>query len=224
MAGSFADAWGGDPVISPSLSERIRMAIRGTGHLRRKMVATIRLLERDVKRLNSTISRFDAMELSLTGQAKTALLEGDNERAWALSNEIANVRMLKKLLTTLSLYFEQMASRLRMILTIGDAARHFGPLLKTLRAASPIVAKVMPQLGGTLSRVSDVLEDIVNITRDVFDSVGPMGFQNEEAERILRALKLSVEHEADMDLPDVEEGLEELRPQRARRRIGGGNS
>lgn len=207
MAGSFASAWGLTDERLPKLSlkDRLKLLIRGKAKLRQKVVEAVRTLERDIRHLNATLGRYESMRRSLEIELKKAVRGGEEDRAKALANSLAAVLQYRKLVFTMKLCFELMAARLKIVLEVGDAMNQIGPLLKMLKVVAPLVANFMPTLGESIEQVQDTLVELVQEMDLTFTSVTPMELESPEAANLLEAVKMSVEQEADLELPELPE-------------------
>ncbi|GEM_PF-3392126 len=205
MPHPFAKMWDAGTPVKPSLADRIKLLVRGNAQLRKKLVETIRMLERDVRRLNATLSTYEGMQKSLENDIRAALREGQEDRARALANALAAVGRYKRVVHLMKLCFELIAARLKAVLVVGDVVSHLGPLFKMLKIVGPMVSKFMPGLESSLYQVEEVLDGLMSETDMVFEAAVPVALESKEARDILEAAKLSVEHEADLGLPDLPE-------------------
>ena len=208
MPSSFVRAWGSGGLPKPGLADRLRMLINRNPQLRLKIVQAIRVLERDVRRLNATLERFENMEKRYEEEAKDAARAGKEDVLKALANSIAAIRNYKRVVMFMKICFELICAKLRIVLETGDVVAAVSPVSKIIKVVGPVVAKVMPQLEGSITMVRDVLDTLTNNIDFVTESVVPIELESKEARDIFEAIKLAVEQEADLALPEVEVDIE----------------
>jgi len=217
MIDSFTRAWGRDDIPDLSLADKIRLAALGKGRLRKRVLETMRRLEKCSRRLGAVLSRFESMEMNVKARMKEAYLNGNEVLAKALANEAANIEQAVENISLLKILFEQMVMRFNIILTVGDVTSQLGPLRKLLGVAAPMVAKVMPKLTEELVGVKETLEMLAGETDMSVHQAVPVQLTSKRAADIYEALSLTVERDEALGLPEASgRGI------RGRRKVGGG--
>ncbi len=217
MIDSFTRAWGRDDIPDLSLADKIRLAALGKGRLRKRVLETMRRLEKCSRRLGALLSRFESMEMNVKARMKEAYLNGNEVLAKALANEAANIEQAVENISLLKILFEQMVMRFNIILTVGDVTSQLGPLRKLLRVAAPMVARVMPKLTDELVNVKETLEMLAEETDMSAHQAVPVQLTSRRAADIYEALSLTVEQDEALGLPEASG-----RRVRGRGKVGGG--
>jgi len=222
LSGSFARAWGRAGLPKPGLGERLKVLLKRNPQLRLKVMRTIRALEKDIRRLNAALAKFEAMEKEYEAKAKEALRAGRENLAKALANSIATIRDYTKIILFMKICFEGICARLKLVFEMGNIMVDLTPLRDIVKIVGPVVAKFMPQVEGSLGMVRDVLDTLVSEMEDISNTITPVELQNEDASKILEALSISIEREADQVLPDIEVELQDAVGHREKIRGRGG--
>ncbi|RLI36638.1 hypothetical protein DRO60_05475, partial [Candidatus Bathyarchaeota archaeon] len=205
MPDSFEGMWGPKDakLPKPTWKERLKMLLRNDVNLRQKMMNLIQTLERDVRRLNVTVNKYETLAKNLQVELLKAVREGSQERAKAISNVIHMVRQHRAVVFYMKLCFEQIAYRLRLILDIGDIMSEVGPIIKLLKHVAPLITSFTPQLQNRLYAIQDVLTSLTGMMEEVAINAMPTELESKEAADIYEAAVWTVEQESDMKLPDL---------------------
>ena len=203
MPKSFSDIWGRRSSPRLSLKDSLKIAIRGKLGLRKKVLEVIVALKKCTRFLNSKIASFRSMTARALNEAKRAYLEGDEERAKMFLNEAALVKRTERLMCFLKMCLEIMVNRLEMTVAVGDVLSNVKPVLKLMKVMGPLVSAALPELQDHMIFVQDVLEQICSEAEINITSTVPVELENKEAMDLYEALKLSVEKEAELGLPEL---------------------
>ncbi|HDJ26499.1 MAG TPA: hypothetical protein ENF34_04215 [Candidatus Bathyarchaeota archaeon] len=185
------------------------MLLNRNPRLRLKVTRAIRALEKDIRRLNATLARFEAMEKEYEEKAKKAAVAGRESMVKALANSIATIREHIKVVMFMKMCFESICARLKMIFELGNVMSDITPLRNIVKLVGPVVAKFMLQLEQSIDLVSETLDVLVDEMEGISSAVTPVELESEEAAKILEAINLSVGREAERALPELDLDLEE---------------
>ncbi len=151
----------------PSLTDRIREAIKPTPMKRRIQMAAHRL-RLQTNRLEKTISQMEARDRTLYDRCVKALQSRDTQSATLFANECVEIRKLVKTSITSQVCLEKVLLRL-------DTIEEFGDMVHSMGALKGIIGTVREELEGKLPQIStnlaDVEDSLANLTMEIGEAV-----------------------------------------------------
>lgn len=187
---------------SPSLTDRIREAIKPTPMKRRIQMATHRL-RLQTSRLEQTINQMEARDRTLYDRCVKALQSRDTQAATLFANECVEIRKLVRASITSQICLEQALLRLETI-------EQFGDMVHTMGSVKDIVGVVRGELEGRLPQIStslgDVEDSLANLTMEVGEAVDSQGTYipaSDESARVLKEADLMAEQKMKEKFPEI---------------------
>ena len=187
---------------NPSLTDRIREAIKPTPMKRRIQLAAHRL-RLQTSRLEKTISQMEARDQALYNRCVKALEARDPQTAALFANECVQIRKLVKTSLSSQICLEQALLRLETI-------EQFGDTIHSMSAVKSIIGAVRGELEGKLPQIStslgDVEDSLANLTMEIGEAVDSEGVYipaNDESARVLKEADLMAEQKMKEKFPEI---------------------
>ena len=187
---------------NPSLTDRIREAIKPTPMKRRIQVASHRI-KLQTGRLEKTISQMEARDKTLYDRCVKSLAARDTQSASLFANECVQIRKLVKTSLSSQICLEQALLRLETI-------EEFGDMVHSMGAVKAILGTVRGELEGKLPEIStslgDVEDSLSNLTMEIGEAVESEGTTipaDDESARILKEADLTAEQKVKEKFPEM---------------------
>ncbi len=187
---------------NPSLTDRIREAIKPTPMKRRIQVASHRI-RLQTGRLEKTISQMEARDKTLYDRCVKSLAARDTQSASLFANECVQIRKLVKTSLSSQICLEQALLRLETI-------EEFGDMVHSMGAVKGILGTVRGELEGKLPEIStslgDVEDSLSNLTMEIGEAVESEGTTipaDDESARILKEADLTAEQKVKEKFPEI---------------------
>ncbi len=162
------------------------------------------------KRIEDTLSRLTYIEEKLGERDKKlfektidAHIRGDNIRASMYSDEIANIRRMRKNILAIKISLERLFLKLETAETLGDLVIAIKPSIALLGELKEEIAKSMPGLGIEIMRINDLVGDVDSILREATGVLAndSSSIKKEEVDRILEEAWSIASHKTLIDTP-----------------------
>jgi len=127
----------------------------------------------------------------------------DATQSRVLSNELAEIRKVTKMLGNARMSLEQVQLRLTTIHDLGDAMVAIGPAVATMKGMKSSLGRFMPEADSELSSMTQTLNGLMvdSLSGDSFN-VEP-DVSNEETEKILQEASAVAEQQVGDRFPSV---------------------
>lgn len=184
-----------------SLGEKVRESIAQPGPLKPRIEDAARKLEGHVSRLDSTLAKLKQKDSTIFHKVSSAVQAHDIESSKALSNELAEVRKMTKMVSQANLAIRQITLRLNTVRDFGDIANTLAPAIGVIRSVRSGLASMAPH-----SELGEISEELSSLLVDAGHIGGlNINFQvaNEDAERILAEASAVAEQKMKENLPSV---------------------
>ena len=202
MVSSFEKMWGRKKAGGGlGLRDRLRFLVRNVS-IREKLVKMRRTLDKDVRYLETELSRFRALEKSLVSKLKKAVAGGEKAIAGVLSNELANLKRIIDIMDKIKAAFEQISMRIGLMLRVGDVATTVAEIRPVIKRITPLVGMMVPQFLNDVHQVDEALDELMSETEMDIGGMLPTEPMSEDARKMLEALELAVKHEDELSLPE----------------------
>ncbi len=186
MSTKFAKRWGeGLEEEPPSLSTRVREAVRPPRPLKPRIDQAINRVELQIQRLDKAEERFSERDKAIFAKIVNAYQKHDMQRANILANELAEIRKMEEFIMYSKLALEQVVLRLKTVTELGDIVVTLTPAMSVLRNVRAGVSQILPQAERELGAVGTMLSGIII---DAGQTTGmTLNFEaaNEDAQKIL---------------------------------------
>ncbi|MFQ5940509.1 MAG: Snf7 family protein [Nitrososphaerales archaeon] len=191
------------------ISDKLRETIKPQGPLRPRLDTASNRLGGQIQKMDTMLTKMHEKDHTLFKKIVDAMQKHDVDAGKVLSNELAEVRKVTKLLSHTRMALEQVHLRLSTIHDVGDAVVALAPAVGALKTVKTGLVKFMPDAENEIGDMSNMLG---NLLVDTLQE-GNFAFQNdvssEEVEKILAEASAVAEKNVDSRLPSVP-GAEEL--------------
>lgn len=158
-----------------------------------KQLAKLRILD----------NRFTTLDTDLHNKVIVNIKNGDNMRAKALANELANIRKIKSTTQKLLLSLEVIVIRFSTISEFAEILETINPMIDTIKEVKDDIKNTVPTATNILSEMSTLTSDVLiqsNVNLN-FDTISvPV---NSDALEILNEVQNIMEEETKLKLPEV---------------------
>lgn len=158
-----------------------------------KQLAKLRILD----------NRFTTLDTDLHNKVIVNIKNGDNMRAKALANELANIRKIKNTTQKLLLSLEVIVIRFSTISEFAEILETINPMIDTIKEVKDDIKNTVPTATNILSEMSTLTSDVLiqsNVNLN-FDTISvPV---NSDAIEILNEVQNIMEDETKLKLPEV---------------------
>jgi division protein CdvB (Snf7/Vps24/ESCRT-III family) len=197
----FANKW--VKSHQPSAADKLREAFQPSTPLKPKLEWARRQLQAEIQKMDSILARLKRKDEDIFRRSVTAMQNHDSQLATALSNELAEVRKMSKLVSQAKLALEQISLRLTTVEDVGDVAVALAPAAGIVRSIRSGLAKVMPEAESELGEINSMLSNILVEAGQLGGLTLNFEAANEEAERILAEAAAVAEQKMKDSFPEL---------------------
>lgn len=191
------------------VSEKIRDTVKPQGPLRPRLDSASNRLQAQIQKMDTMLAKMREKDSTLFRKIVDAMQKHDVDAGKVLSNELAEVRKVTKLLSHTRMALEQVHLRLSTIHDVGDAVVALAPAVGALKTVKIGLAKFMPDAENEIGDMSSMLGNLLVDTLQGGSFVFQNDVSGEEVEKILAEASAVAEKSVDSRLPSVP-GAEEL--------------
>ncbi|MGH9909430.1 MAG: Snf7 family protein [Nitrososphaerales archaeon] len=191
------------------VSEKIRDTVKPQGPLRPRLDSASNRLQAQIQKMDNMLAKMREKDSTLFRKIVDAMQKHDVDAGKVLSNELAEVRKVTKLLSHTRMALEQVHLRLSTIHDVGDAVVALAPAVGALKTVKIGLAKFMPDAENEIGDMSSMLGNLLVDTLQGGNFVFQNDVSGEEVEKILAEASAVAEKNVDSRLPSVP-GAEEL--------------
>ena len=171
--------------------------------LKSKLDNASRVVNNQLAKLRMLDNRFTTLDTNLNNKIIINIKNGDNLRAKALANELANIRKIKNTTQKLLLSLEVIVIRFSTISEFAEILNTINPMIDTINEVKDDVKNTIPTAANIISEMSRLTTDViiesnVNLTSDTISV--PV---NSDAIEILNEVQNIMEEETKIKLPDI---------------------
>ena len=163
------------------------------------------VVNNQLTRLKMLDKKFTTLDKNLRYQIIANIKSGNNERAKAIANELANIRHVKRVTQNMSLAFEVVVIRFSSINEFASILETVNPTIEMIKDIQKDISRSVPAANEVLSEVTSMTSDILansNITSNM-DKTPISTPLDKEALSILNEVEGVLENEAKAKLPEV---------------------
>ncbi len=149
--------------------------------------------------------KFTAMDKNLRYQIAANIKSGNNERAKAIANELANIRHVQKTTQNTSLALEVLVIRFSTINEFAAILETINPTIETIKGIQKDISTAVPSANEVLSQMTTMTSDLLinsNIKSEP-NTVMLSSTVDKEAISVLNEVEGILEDEAKAKLPEV---------------------
>jgi len=197
----FANKW--VKSHQPTIADKLREAFQPSAPLKPKLEWARRQLQAEIQKMDSILARLKRKDEDIFRKSVTALQNHDTHLATALSNELAEVRKMSKLVSQAKLALEQIYLRLTTVEEIGDVVVALAPASAIIKSIRSGLANVMPEAESELGEINSILSNILVEASHLGGLTLNFEAANEEAEKILAEAAVVAERRIKESFPEL---------------------
>ena len=163
------------------------------------------VVNNQLTKLRMLDKKFTAMDKNLRYQIAANIKSGNNERAKAIANELANIRHVQKTTQNTSLALEVLVIRFSTINEFTAILETINPTIETIKGIQKDISTAVPNANDVLSEMTTMTSDLLinsNIKSEPNTVMLP-DTVDKEAITVLNEVEKILEDEAKVKLPEV---------------------
>jgi len=198
---SFHKAWARQETAS--MADKFRDTIKPQGALKPRIQNAVNKLQVQTTKMDAMLSKLEERDKQIFQRVVTAVQQHDTSASKVLSNELAEIRKVKKMLGSARMSLEQVQLRLATIHDLGDAMVAIGPAMNTMKSLQSSLGKFMPEADSEMNAMAQTLNGLMvdSISDDSFNMESDAS--NEETDRILQEASAVAEQQIGDKFPSV---------------------
>ena len=125
-----------------SVTGKLREAVKPQGALKPRISTAVNQLQVQISKTDSMLGKLHERDAQLFKRVVTAMQQHDTSTSRVLSNELAEIRKVTKMLGNARMSLEQVQLRLTTIHDLGDAMVAIGPAMSTMKGLKSSLRKI----------------------------------------------------------------------------------
>ena len=198
---SFHKAWASQDTAG--MTDKFRDTLKPQGALKPRIQNAVNKLQAQTSKMDSMLNKLEERDQKLFQRVVVAVQNHDKSASTVLSNELAEVRKVKKMLGGARMSLEQVQLRLSTIHDLGDAMVAIGPAMSTMNGLKSSLGKFMPEADAELNSMTQTLNGLMvdSISGDSFNMESDAS--SEETNAILQEASAVAEQQIGDKFPSV---------------------
>ncbi|NDB47226.1 MAG: hypothetical protein EB163_08090 [Nitrososphaeria archaeon] len=186
-----------------SVTDRLRDSVKPQGALKPRIQTAVNKLQLQISKMDSMLNKLHERDAQLFKRIVAAMQQHDTSASRVLSNELAEIRKVTKMLGNARMALEQVQLRLTTIHDLGDAMVAIGPAMSTMKGLKSSLGRFMPEADSELNAMTQTLSGLMmdSLAGDAFN-VGS-DVSSEETEKILQEASAVAEQQIGDRFPSV---------------------
>jgi division protein CdvB (Snf7/Vps24/ESCRT-III family) len=171
------------------------------------------VLNNQLTRLRMLDKKFTAMNTDLRNQIAANIKSGNNDRAKAIANELANIRHVQRTTQNMSLALEVVVIRFSTINEFAIILETINPTIEMIKGIQKEISKAVPTANEVLSEMTSMTSDVL-INSNIKSEAGKVPISipvDTEALSILNEVEGILENEAKAKLPEVPNSIHAIK-------------
>ncbi len=193
--------WSKQP--QPGITEKINDVIKPKGALKPRIQIAIKKLKLQISKLDSMLIKLKERDAKIFQRIVEATKQHDTQTTKVLSNELAEIRKVTKILSGARIALERIELRLTTTSDIGDTVLTIMPTMGLMKNLKSSLGKIMP---GAEQEISQMAEMLGGFMTESFSGDGAFGIDdstNMESEKILQEATAVAENSTGDLFPSV---------------------
>ena len=205
---TFSKTWAQQETAG--MAAKLRDTVKPQGALKPRIQNAVNKLQVQTTKMDTMLTKLDQRDQQLFKRVITSVQQHDTSASKVLSNELAEIRKVKKMLGGARMSLEQVQLRLGTIHDLGDAMVAIGPAMNTMRGLQSSLGKFMPEADSELNTMTQTLNGLMvdSLSGDAFNMESD-DVSNEETDKILQEASAVAEQQIGEKFPSVP-SLDEL--------------
>ena len=198
---SFDKTWARQE--TQSVTGKLREAVKPQGALKPRIQTAVNKLQVQVSKMDSMNTKLQERDQQIFQRIVTAMQQHDTSTSKVLSNELAEIRKVSRMLGNARMSLEQVQLRLTTIHDLGDAMVAIGPAMSTMKGLKSSLGRFMPEADTELNSMTQTLNGLMvdSFSGDAFNMESDA--TNEETEKILQEASAVAEQQIGDKFPSV---------------------
>ena len=195
------DKWSKQP--QPGITDKINDVIKPKGALKPRIQIAIKKLKLQISKLDSMLIKLKERDAKIFQRIVEATKQHDTQTTKVLSNELAEIRKVTKILSGARIALERIELRLTTTSDIGDTVLTIMPTMGLMKNLKSSLGKIMP---GAEQEISQMAEMLGGFMTESFSGDGAFGIDdstNMESEKILQEATAVAENSTGDLFPSV---------------------
>jgi|TARA_A100001234_G_C12619704_1_gene383230 division protein CdvB (Snf7/Vps24/ESCRT-III family) len=198
---SFHKAWARQDTAS--MTSKLSDTLKPQGALKPRIQNAVNKLQAQTSKMDAMLNKLEQRDQQLFQRVVVAVQNHDKSASAVLSNELVEVRKVKKTLGNARMSLEQVQLRLSTIHDLGDAMVAIGPAMGTMKSLQGSLGKFMPEADSELNSMTETLNGLMvdSISGDSFNMESDAS--SEETNKILQEASAVAEQQIGEKFPTV---------------------
>ncbi len=198
---TFSKTWAQQETAG--MVDKFRDTVKPQGALKPRIQNAVNKLQAQTAKMDGMLTRLDQRDEQLFKRIVSAVQQHDTSASKVLSNELAEIRKVKKMLGGARMSLEQVQLRLSTIHDLGDAMVAIGPAMSTMNGLKSSLVKFMPEADSELNSMTQTLNGLMtdSLSGDAFNMESDVS--NEETDKILQEASAVAEQQIGDKFPSV---------------------
>ena len=198
---TFSKTWAQQETAG--MAAKFRDTVKPQGSLKPRIQNAVNKLQVQTAKMDTMLTKLEQRDQKLFTRVVTAVQQHDTSASRVLSNELAEIRKVKKMLGGARMSLEQVQLRLSTIHDLGDAMVAIGPAMNTMRGLQSSLGKFMPEADSELNTMTQTLNGLMvdSLSGDAFNMESDVS--NEETDKILQEASAVAEQQIGDKFPSV---------------------
>ena len=188
---------------SVGISEKLRETVKPQGALKPRIESAVNKLQGQISKMDSMLGKLRERDAQLFKRIVAAMQHHDAATSRVLSNELAEIRKVSKMLGNARMALEQVQLRLTTIHDLGDAMVAIAPAMSTMKGLKSSLGRFMPEADSELNAMTQTLNGLMMDSLAGGDFNVDTDASNEETERILQEASAVAEQQIGDRFPSV---------------------
>ena len=188
---------------SVGITEKLRETVKPQGALKPRIEQAVNKLQGQISKMDSMLSKLRERDAQLFKRIVAAMQHHDAATSRVLSNELAEIRKVSKMLGNARMALEQVQLRLTTIHDLGDAMVAIAPAMSTMKGLKSSLGRFMPEADSELNAMTQTLNGLMMDSLAGGDFNVDTDASNEETERILQEASAVAEQQIGDRFPSV---------------------
>ncbi len=188
---------------SVGLTEKIRETVKPQGALKPRIESAVNKLQGQISKMDSMLGKLRERDAQLFKRIVAAMQQHDAATSRVLSNELAEIRKVTKMLGNARVALEQVQLRLTTIHDLGDAMIAIGPAMATMKGLKSSLGRFMPEADSELNSMTQTLNGLMMYSLAGGDFNVDTDVSGEETEKILQEASAVAEQQIGDRFPSV---------------------
>ena len=197
----FQNKWSKPP--TPGLTERINDALKPKGSLKPRVEMAIKRLQVQISKLDNMLSKLKGRDEKIFQRVVIATQQHDTQTSKVLSNELAEIRKVSKILGNARMALEQIELRLTTAHDLGDTVVTIMPTIGLMKNLKSSLSKFMPGAEQEIGKMAEMLGGLMTETFSGDATFGIDESTNAESDKILQEAAAVAETTVDNKFPDT---------------------